>query len=383
MKKKFLAMLMLIILSAASMNAQVTIGTDANPHDGAILDLQSTTQGLLLPKVQLDDADEFQLAGDEMKAIGMMVYNIKAGVKNGYGAGVYVWDGGHWNIVNRQGGTDETFNPNDYPITPPANVTCGINGDPCFDVRESLVASSSYPLSVTGATISSTVWDIQDPKGVLSGSANTGNVNAVLPFKPQATVKALALPATVTVTAYITFSTGDKVKVTKEIKFQNASCCEGTIIYDGAWRTPPRGSFTSGLNGYYSADWNNTGLFGSSAIGHLCWYKHDTPNGSTANWADAMDSSCPANFRLPNLKELHELYKAFGGSGYSATNFATAVTAGRGEMLEATTNMLSDIYYSSTEIDKDNAYRFVFSNGVRNSNSKTFYSFPVRCVRTL
>jgi hypothetical protein len=55
MKKMMFLMLTLLIGSAASMNAQVTIGSDENPHSGAILDLQSANLGLKLPNVALDN----------------------------------------------------------------------------------------------------------------------------------------------------------------------------------------------------------------------------------------------------------------------------------------------------------------------------------------
>jgi hypothetical protein len=66
MKQKMMfLMLMLLMLSTASVNAQVTIGSTADPHAGAVLDLQSTTQGLKLPNVALNsDLTQFVLPED-------------------------------------------------------------------------------------------------------------------------------------------------------------------------------------------------------------------------------------------------------------------------------------------------------------------------------
>jgi len=92
-------MLALFVLSAASVNAQVTIGTTDDPHKGAILDLKSTEKGLLLPKVSLDDVALFQLAtspADIESGEGMAVYNINENITGGNGKGVYVWDGQKW-----------------------------------------------------------------------------------------------------------------------------------------------------------------------------------------------------------------------------------------------------------------------------------------------
>jgi hypothetical protein len=94
MRKNLFFVLTLFILSAASMNAQVTIGSTEDPHPGAILDLQSTTQGLHLSQVELSNvATDFRLAGDKAAAGGMLVYNTANTLK---GPGLYVWTGGMW-----------------------------------------------------------------------------------------------------------------------------------------------------------------------------------------------------------------------------------------------------------------------------------------------
>jgi uncharacterized protein (TIGR02145 family) len=97
MKKMIFLMLTLLIWSAASMNAQVTIGKDTVPHAGAVLDLRATNQGLKLPTVSLDpDLTQFVLTENGTstpeKAIGMLVYNTNPAV----GAGLYVWNGSNW-----------------------------------------------------------------------------------------------------------------------------------------------------------------------------------------------------------------------------------------------------------------------------------------------
>jgi uncharacterized protein (TIGR02145 family) len=103
MKQKmiFLA-LTLFVLSAASANAQVTIGSTNNPHPGVVLDLQSTTQGLKLPVVSLNDISVFQLDGDSTQAVGIVVYNNNFNVKNGNGVGLYNWSGYRWNTLKQE-----------------------------------------------------------------------------------------------------------------------------------------------------------------------------------------------------------------------------------------------------------------------------------------
>jgi uncharacterized protein (TIGR02145 family) len=98
MRKMIFLMLTLMVLGAASVNAQVTIGSDNLPHAGAVLDLQSTTQGLKFPAVSLSDVSSFQLAGDPSQAVGMVVYNTNGATTGGIetGTGLFVWDGYVW-----------------------------------------------------------------------------------------------------------------------------------------------------------------------------------------------------------------------------------------------------------------------------------------------
>jgi hypothetical protein len=96
MKKVLFLMLFLIFLRTASVNAQVTIGEDAEPHPGAVLDLK-TSKGLLLPKVALANVNIFQLSEEKAaEAVGMIVYNNSDATIGGQGKGIYVWDGGKW-----------------------------------------------------------------------------------------------------------------------------------------------------------------------------------------------------------------------------------------------------------------------------------------------
>ena len=100
MKKILFVMLSLLLWSAANVQAQVTIGSNANPHPGAALDIQSS-KGLKLPVVAIFNANILELAGDADKAtaVGIMVYNTNASMVDGRGEGVYVWNGSKWMFV--------------------------------------------------------------------------------------------------------------------------------------------------------------------------------------------------------------------------------------------------------------------------------------------
>jgi hypothetical protein len=100
-KKAIFLMLALIMMSAASVNAQVTIGSMNDPHKGAILDMSQSESGfgVLFPKVYLFNTKEFSLPVDEgIDAKGMMVYNSNASLP--CGLGFYAWNGSEWKSLN-------------------------------------------------------------------------------------------------------------------------------------------------------------------------------------------------------------------------------------------------------------------------------------------
>jgi uncharacterized protein YjdB len=102
MKKMMFLMLTLLIMGAASMNAQVligeTIGSEDTPHPGAILDLRSSNLGLKLPVVYLSDVNSFQVAdeGDQTDGAGLVIFNSNEAAFGGLGTGIYVWNGSKW-----------------------------------------------------------------------------------------------------------------------------------------------------------------------------------------------------------------------------------------------------------------------------------------------
>jgi hypothetical protein len=87
MKKIFLGMLLLLTGSAASMNAQALIGADDSPDPSAVLELRSGNQGLLLPQINLDNADN---TGSLLTTpvAGMLVCNLTGSLPRG----IYFWN---------------------------------------------------------------------------------------------------------------------------------------------------------------------------------------------------------------------------------------------------------------------------------------------------
>jgi hypothetical protein len=121
-KKAIFLMLALIMISAASVKAQVTIGSMNDPHKGAILDLSQSESkfGVLFPKVYLFNTGEFTLSVDDgVDAKGMVIYNNNASLPGG--AGLYAWSGSEWKSLN-------AGNASCVPVTATAtSLKTGIN----------------------------------------------------------------------------------------------------------------------------------------------------------------------------------------------------------------------------------------------------------------
>jgi hypothetical protein len=90
MKKMMLLLLTLLIWNVASVNAQVTIGADSDPDPSAVLDLKTTNQGLLLPRVSLSSASDVRKIPHPV--IGLTVYDTNTNQ-------LAVWNGSSWKYM--------------------------------------------------------------------------------------------------------------------------------------------------------------------------------------------------------------------------------------------------------------------------------------------
>jgi len=86
MKQKYLFSFFLLILLALPLYAQNKIGNNpAKINGGSLLELESTSKGLLLPRIQLDDMTKWTIDGTPVN--GMMIFN-ETGLEP---KGIYYW----------------------------------------------------------------------------------------------------------------------------------------------------------------------------------------------------------------------------------------------------------------------------------------------------
>jgi hypothetical protein len=107
MKKLLVLFTSLCFLSVYDVNAQVKIGADSNPCQGAILDLNATPKGgLLLPRVEFKSLAEIPqnfvgisgaaTAEQKLALRGSLVWNSAENSAIGIVKGVYFWNGSQW-----------------------------------------------------------------------------------------------------------------------------------------------------------------------------------------------------------------------------------------------------------------------------------------------
>ena len=146
-KRIYYFTLVLLFLTGQIVNAQVTIGSQDNPHAGAVLDLKSTTQGLLLPRVALTNVTTFGLSGTPGDAAGMVVFNTNDII----GKGIYVWDGAKW---QKNGGI----------VTPPDDPILVNSIEIIGDASVKSGETANYTVSVlpNDAANKGVTWDLEN-----------------------------------------------------------------------------------------------------------------------------------------------------------------------------------------------------------------------------
>lgn len=270
MKREIILLLVIVLLSAFGWS-QTGIGVES-PNDEAVLEIASSTKGVLLPKVALDNsAQSFHLTDNAGAAhTGMLLYNTNTDVTGGLsGAGYYFWTGTQWERMVTTDGSSNIFfpDPGDFDLSqpqPPSSAVLGVLGNlpqgrlrltaapidtfsdalgASIDLHGNAATSNSGILDlVAGSTASATnnairFWtnsngvDDQDIRIVITGNGNVGigntapKINAILDLTNTDDDMALLLPA-VTASANVTTPTAGMVV------YDNTN--NNMLVYNGA-----------------------------------------------------------------------------------------------------------------------------------------------------
>lgn len=151
------------------LNAQVTIGSNISPQKAAILDLKTqsgdggsktTTQGgLLLPRTELNDLNEFDIfesirptdsdyAIQKLNHTGLIIFNTKIDDAEKIERGIYIWNGQKW----------EKASPSkqvNFFYMPSIVIDTRLTGSFVVDLHQKYVEQFQFPaIRSTGAPVS-------------------------------------------------------------------------------------------------------------------------------------------------------------------------------------------------------------------------------------
>lgn len=213
MKKKIYLAFGFFLSLAWSESAQAQQKIGSNPgtlHPGAILELESSNRGFLLPRISIANLSTWGLNGTATD--GMMVYNTNATTGTGY----YVWSGSAWTRIFTGTLNTATTNVLDYNTTSRI-LTSTVNGV--------AASSAALPLATSSETglLSNTDWSTFNAKENALTFANG----------LTRTTNAIALGGALTGSTSLTLGANS---------FTFGGATTGKVIVSG-----PAGSSTSGL----------------------------------------------------------------------------------------------------------------------------------------
>ena len=184
MKKYIFITLLLSLSSVAHTDAQVTIGSHNNPYTSALLDLQSNSMGLMLPRVTLKENPEwwaldFDGASDTIAvkaaAGGMIVFNT-ADVLDG--PGLYVWNGVKWSTM----GCQKPKQPGVITFDPALPGMLALDMPLKISVAP-IAGADSYQWTITGDDFSPLTQTTTEPKCEISRSTLGTNIAITVSVK--------------------------------------------------------------------------------------------------------------------------------------------------------------------------------------------------------
>jgi hypothetical protein len=278
-KMKIYILLLLLIVSASGLQAQVSIGSEAEPAASAVLDLNSGgngKRGLLLPRIALTSETDAETILSP--ATGLMVY---ADGTAGLAAGVYVWDGEKW-----KGATNEP-EPCDVPAQP--SVISGTT--PVCASTTGLIYSVTNVNGVTYDWTTPAGWSITAGQGTNSITVTSGTEGGSISVTPSN-------------------DCGDGTARTLPVTISNKPATPGTITFTPAVANPLN------LNGTFTAS--------VAAVTNATSYTWVMPDGS------GLEITSGTNTRTVTIKATTSGSKAMTGLTVKANNDCGSSTAKAG-----------------------------------------------------
>jgi len=133
-----------VLLTQAQNGVAISNTAGDTPDGSAILDVKSTNQGVLIPRVDIDDLST--AAPVTSPAIGLMVYNTDATT----GPGFFYWNGTAWVGVGSDSGVSELNDLSDARVYSTSVFIGQSSGSAATGTKNTGVGSSSLHSLTTG-----------------------------------------------------------------------------------------------------------------------------------------------------------------------------------------------------------------------------------------
>lgn len=184
MKTKLIIITVIAIFCGICSFSQENVGIGTtNPHASALLDLTSSSKGLLIPRVELISVNN-GVAPVNSPATGLLVFNETGALDHGF----YYWDGSQWVMVGTGGGISEcvsleqAYNCNGSGLGREINANSGAVEItlPIGGIGDAGLEVYSDKGSIMAPTMALYTQNSQQGVGVFSQITNPGNVYSAI-----------------------------------------------------------------------------------------------------------------------------------------------------------------------------------------------------------
>jgi len=259
MKKTFLLSLFTFMTVTFSFAQNVAINADATlPNSSAMLDVNSTNKGLLIPRVTLTGTnDAFTIPSP---ATSLLVYNTTAAGSGGTAvtAGYYYWTGTAW--VQLATGSSSGSTTTSWLLTGNAGTFNGINFIGTTDNVPFNVRVNNQKAGRIDGTSGNTFWGYQ------AGNSTTASINTATGYRALFTNTTGGFNTATGYAALLLNTTGGNNTATGwQAMQQNTSGLYNTAIGTNALNSNTTGDSNTGLGNY--ADVSAGNLSNATVIG--------------------------------------------------------------------------------------------------------------------